>query len=824
MSRKRWIKRALAGLLALGTAGGCKQQIFMEPGDYKDLVLNSLPPGLESRPHDAITPSVVSAIGNGPNTVLDPNRPARMITLKECIAIALEQGNTGIQSASNFGFKLDRGGQFTGRSFSGASDAVKAFAIDPALAAAELERSLSKFDARWISSLSWQKVDQPTAAQFLSFQNSRDASNLSTTLAKPLPTGGVAGITFSTDYSKFDTAAAQGSGFVNPNYTPRVQFTLEQPLLRLFGVEVNQLTPNHPGSQLLNLQPSGGGGTEGILISRIRLDQTKANFEVEMNFLLANVEAAYWNLFAAYYNLYAQEEGLRQAFEGYRFIEIRVQTGNEPPQSRYQARAQFERFRGQVLRARGQVLEAERQLRGILGVRSDDGTRLVPIDKPNEAPYLPDFYEAANEALANVPELMILRMDLKAQQLNLILQKNLRQPDLRSFMQYDVAGLGTRLDGREFADTNRLVPGNALTSLANNNFNSWTIGFRMDVPIGFRDANAAVREAQLNVAKTYYQLRDLEMKTLEYLVSQFRRVTETHAVIGPLRAEREYLQMYLAKVAEVIAIGSWNPAFYQNYLTVQQQFAVAIAAEYRAIADYNTALATFEWAKGTIKQYNNVTIGEGPLPPWVSKKAADHIRERTEHALKLRERDMQAPPGGPGAIGGTPIGPAVGVPLITELPPFAENRPPLPDMLPMDPKDMPKNLPLPVPPPGGGSTGTRPLPTLPGLPGSPMSLPGVGSVPPPADYFRATGTVSLPPRGVAAYPPAGANGGGATPVPAPPPLPVGTRTDALPIPPIGPSLPVPPPSTGPIEFGPAGRGTPIPTPPEPLPPVPGARR
>ena len=194
MSRKRWIKRALAGLLAIGTAGGCKQQIFMEPGDYKDMVLNSLPPGLESRPHDTITPSVVTPIGDGPNTVLDPNRPARMITLKECIAIALEQGNSGaVGNVNNFGFKVETIAQFSGRTVSSGSDSVKVFAIDPAVAAAELERSLSKFDARWLSSMSWQKVDQPTAAQFLSFQNSRDAANLSTTLAKPLPTGGVAG-------------------------------------------------------------------------------------------------------------------------------------------------------------------------------------------------------------------------------------------------------------------------------------------------------------------------------------------------------------------------------------------------------------------------------------------------------------------------------------------------------------------------------------------------------------------------------------------------------------------------------------------------------
>ena len=60
-----------------------------------------------------------------------------------------------------------------------------------------------------------------------------------------------------------------------------------------------------------------------------------------------------------------------------------------------------------MIEARGQVLEAERQFRGMMGIRSDDGTRLVPIDEPNEAPYVPDFYEAANETLANRPELML---------------------------------------------------------------------------------------------------------------------------------------------------------------------------------------------------------------------------------------------------------------------------------------------------------------------------------------------------------------------------------------------------------------------------------
>lgn len=798
MSRKRWIKRALAGLLALGAAGGCKQQLFMEPADYQDAVLSALPRDIENRPHDGIVPSQVDKLA-GAATVLDPNRPARMVTLQECIAIALEQGNVGSQSPLNFGFKTESIEVQQGRTVGG-SDAIRVFSLDPSLASVALERSLSKFDARWVSSMSWQKVDSPVAAQFLSFQNARDAANLNSTLLKPLPTGGVAGITFSTDYSSFNRIPPnQQASFVNPNYTPRVQFTFEQPLMRLFGVEANQIAPSHPGSLQLGVQPTGGQGTEGILISRIRVDQARAEFDQRVNYMLANVETAYWNLYAAYYNLYAQEEGLRQAYEGYNFIENRVRIGNQPPQDVFQARAQFERFRRQVYQARGQVLESERQLRGLLGLRSDDGSRLVPIDKPTEAAFRPDFYEAANDALEYRPELLQARQTLKANQLNLLLQKNLRQADVRFFSQYDVAGLGTRLDGPEFdGPVGNQRTGNALASLASNNFNSWTLGVRMDIPIGFRDANGLVRDAQLNLARSYFQLRDAEMKALEYLVQQYRRLVQAHAEIGPAREERKALQIYLGKNREVIEIGRWDASFYQQLLTVQRDLATAIANEFRAIAEYNSALAQFELAKGTIQQYNNVSVGEGPLPPWVQKKAADHIRERTESALKLRERDLTPPPAGPATIGGGAINPPTGSAIIANLPPFAEKRDPVPDSLP-DPRPIdPKNGGKPMMPPGSDAppkmSGLQPG-GLPKIPTTPVAPAGLAPAPGAEDYFRPAGRVELPPRGAGggATPPATAPAPSGLPATPPPPLSAGTGLEPLPIPAVGSPLPVPPP-------------------------------
>lgn len=820
MSRSRWFKRALAGVLTLSAAGGCKQQLFMDPADYKGATQLALPRTLETDPHGPITPGAVDRLGGPVNTVLDFTRPAHNMTLRECVALALEQGNIGSQAPNNPGFKNEQIAQFgVGSRGLGGTDSVRAFAIDPALAQADIERSLSKFDARWITSMQWQKIDQPVAAQFLSFQQSRDAAQFSSTLAKPLPTGGIAGITTSVDYSKFSQNSANQTQLVNPNYTPRVQLTLEQPLLRLFGVEANQLSSQHPGSLLLPGTQPTGAGTEGILISRLRLDQNRANFDLNVNYMLVNVEAAYWNLYAAYYNLYAQEEGLRQAFEGLRFTKLRVQLGGAPPQDEDQIQAQFHRFQGQVYQARGQVLESERQLRGLIGLRSDDGARLVPIDEPNQAPYRPDFHEAANDAISYRPELLLSRQDVKFRQLDLLLQKNLRRPDLRGFAQYDVAGLGTQLDGRaeNFNANGQTTPGNAFSSLVDNRFNSWTLGLRLDIPIGFRDANGLVRQATLNMQRSYIAMRDSELKAIEYLTLQYRRVVETHTLIAPRRAERESLQRYLYRIRTVINIGRFDPQSFLNYLTVQQQLATAIAAESRAVSDYNIALAQLEFAKGTIQPYNNVSVGEGPLPPWVSKRAADHIRERTEAAIKLREQPM--PAGGPSA-GGHPVSQLGGVSSLMRLPPFAEKREPLPDMAMPEPpagqnplpapRPAPDAAPMPMPMPG--DTSAAPPRPMPGLTGAGDFRPEGRVTLPPLPAGQPTATTTVPPITGTAN---GSNDffgndGRAT---IPPPPPVRTTPAA-----VAPAVPITPPATGTASspndfFGNDGRVT-LPTPPK----------
>lgn len=646
---RRWTTRLLAGgALALAGSGvvGCKHQLFTEPADSPLLVRPDINPRIETHPHEPVLPASAQ-VGSTPANVLDLKRSPRFISLKEAQAIAVERGNTG--GGNTQGGVLDRLPQ-AGQPV---TDSVRAFVLDPAIAATTVERSLSKFDARWITSMSWSKQDQATLTLQQSFSNG-DSAAFSSTLAKPLPTGGVAGITTSLNYQKLSDPPPANTGFVTltSSYTPRVQFVFEQPLLQGFGIEANQLLPNHPGSLLIQGFRSTGQGTEGILISRVRADQAREQFNVAINEQLLNVELAYWTLYASYRNLAAREDGLKAAFKALDFNTPRVEQGLEEPQLRPQLEQQYWTFYAQVIEARGQVLEADRAFRGLLGMRSDDGTVFAPADTPNETPVRIDFRAAYEEGLQNRPEVLIARQELKAQQLNLRAQRYSRMPDLRFFSSYDVNGLGGQLGGQpEDGSTS------ALSSLGQNQFNSWQFGLRLDMPLGFRDANAIVRQAQLNLWRSWYVLSDAERKVLEILTQAERQGYQAYQTIQAQRKVRTSAKRRVDLIETRIVAGQFaGSGQYLQLTQAQQELANATAAEYRAVADYNSALARIEYAKGTIQRYNNISVADGPLPSFVQKKAADHFRER-QVGLKLREHPADAT--GTGTLNGfefAPIG------------------------------------------------------------------------------------------------------------------------------------------------------------------------
>lgn len=632
---------ALALVLAMNVAG-CKQRLFMTEADF-NVTTTTVLEHMQEKPDLGAVP--ITEYVPAPATLNNLDRKVRFISLAECVAIALEQGRVGQANIIFPGQANDNLVQFTGRGVTG-SDAIRVFAIEPARVGAEVEASLSKFDAVFTAGITGQTTDQPIGTPLQTFQAGQSGVNsintqeatLNLGLLKPLATGGVAGITFNLPY-QFTNLPAR----VNPSYRPQLQFQFEQPLLQGFGVEINQLRSNHPGSLLtpgiLNTQPT----SEGILITRLRFDQSRADFERQLNQMLLNIEFAYWNLYGSYWTLYSREQGLRFAFQAFKILKSRYEAGRANVADYYQTRGQYELFRAQRLQALDQVLENERQLRALMGIPIEDGTRLMPSDSPTLAPFEPNWDAALAEAYEKRPEIYMVRQEIKAAQMRLILAKNSLLPDLRLTGTWDVNSIGTRLDGAstpftvrdEF--TNNVVgtrDSNAFRALSDAQFHSWSAGLRLVVPIGYRQAYTQVRQAQLELARGIEILKDQELKAQSYLANFYRRISLNYEQIRANRAQREAFAEQLRARNELYLAGKETP---DVLLEAQRFWADALANEYQSVVQYNNALCGWEFAKGTIQHHDNVFIAEGPLPHCASVRAVESQAQRTA-ALLLRER------------------------------------------------------------------------------------------------------------------------------------------------------------------------------------------
>ena len=558
----RWQVMFLGLTLAVVTMTGCTQTLYITHDDLKafqervGLPPDPLNPVHGTIPHTTDIPR--------PPDVNNPEREPRYLTLNEAIALALENGVVGLRSVRLWASTISISW--------------------PTLRAPSRPEPIASKSCRWsrpslapTSRRSWRfDVTQRTLLQF----NTSDPNPLApgrfqagqftqfgTSFEKLLPSGGFAMVDFGSPtsanspggnfYNNFNQQSFL-SGVVNPTYQPDLHFIFNQPLLAGFGAEYNELTPIHPYSN--QNQSFGVGGTsafQGILVARLRYDQTRAELERNISFLLVNVETAYWNLYGSFVNLYSSEQALRQAFEAWRISKAKYEAGAIAITQFAQTRGQYEQFRGDRITALGQVLEAERVLRHLIGLTIEDGKRLVPVDAPTLTPYVPEWHSAVNESLALRPELVLARTELKNRQLEVIRVKNQLMPTLNLLTNYNIHGLGTRLDGDGVLApdaTGVTRTSNALQSLAGLHNADYSLGLQFSMPIGFRFANAQVRQAHLRVAQGYQELKDMELRAMNFVAQQMRTITEKYAVIQARRAQRlAFAEQVEARFKEFVA-------------------------------------------------------------------------------------------------------------------------------------------------------------------------------------------------------------------------------------------------------------------------------
>ncbi len=437
------------------------------------------------------------------------------------------------------------------------------------------------------------------------------------------------------DYIDYDANNSPGNQFPHA-YQNNIEMEFRHPLLRGGGIDFNQLAgpSNTPGV------------VNGVIIARINTDISLGEFEISVRDLVSDVENAYWDLYFGYRDLDAKIMARDSALETWRRIHALYVNGRRggEAEKEAQAREQYYRYQAEVENAlSGRLLNgthtnngsqggsfqsnhgvyvAERRLRMLMGISINDGRLIRPADEPSLARVEFDWEETLIESLERRPEIRRQRWQIKKRELELEANKNFMKPELDLIGRYRWRGFGRNFL-EEGSQTGRFE--GALNNLFDGDFQEWQLGLELSVPLGKRQAHAAMRFAELQLARDRAILHEQERAIVQSLSNAIADVDRAYAVLQTNFNRRHAARQ---EVAAMQAAYDSDNATLDLLLESQRRQAEADGSYYRSLVEYSLAIKNVQFEKGSLLSYNNIYLSEGGWPEKAYRDAAERDRLR----------------------------------------------------------------------------------------------------------------------------------------------------------------------------------------------------
>ena len=534
-----------------------------------------------------------------------------LLTLDEVRQMALENSKVLRQlSGVNFGANGVSGTPTLLLASPNAAMTVWDPAIIESNPTAGVQAALSAFDAVWSTTASWQHADVPRNyknAYLDTVAAHTDSGTFQTTLSKTVATGG--NVYASTGFGYDDSDAT--SRLWQSDWTSYVEAGFTQPLFRGSGVEFNRIAG-----------PNGTiGNSNGVVIARINTDIALVDFEMGVRNTLQDIEETYWNLYYAYRNLNAAASGYEAALNQWRNVDAQSQLGRPQgaAQNLAQAEKNYQSFKVSAQEAQNNLYKTEQLLRYMIGIAPTDGRLIKPVDEPTVARVKYVWEEIVAEGLARAPELRKQKWTVKKRELELIAQRNYLKPQVDLEGLYRFHGLG-----HDLIDSSN-KKSNAYGSLTSGDYQNWGLGITSSITLGFRREMAAVRNAELALARERAILQEQELELVHNLSDLYRDVERNYRLI------EDYLAVLRAARKQYRAVEAsfdLNKTTLYEVLQSQQELADAETRYYRTVIDYNLSIVNLNYRKGSLLEYNGVTLAEGPWPNKAYFDAWRRARER----------------------------------------------------------------------------------------------------------------------------------------------------------------------------------------------------
>ena len=496
--------------------------------------------------------------------------------------------------------------------------------FDPAIRESDplygVEGALSAFDSQLAGSVLFSKNDRNVNNVTLGGGTRGIEQNLANTTMQMQKTTAT-GTNFAIrNITSFDASNQPGNLF-SSGWDTQFEIEARQPLLQGAGVEFNRIAgPNaRPGFNF----------SSGVLIARINTDISLAEFETGVGDYTSQVEEAYWDLYFAYRNLDAWKlarDAARKTWE-----DIKAQKGLPGGTAEREARARVQYFifedrvqealNGNPRSGRSVgVYRGERRLRLLMGLTGNDGRLLRPFDKPIQAKIVYDWNFTLNEAISRRPEIRKQKWVIKRDALQLKAAKNFKKPRL------DLIALGR---ARGFGDDLAGSSTSAARDVRSGDHTEWQVGAELSMPLGFRQAHAGIRQAELKLMKDRAILRKQELYVAHELGDAISETGRAHSSI-----KTNYNRLIAAKqrLTAAEAVYKVDKVSIDLVLDAQQELSQSMTQYFDAVTSYEIAKKNVNLQTGALLSHHGIYLSEGA---WSHQANAD--------AAELRYRLRQVP-------------------------------------------------------------------------------------------------------------------------------------------------------------------------------------
>ena len=501
---------------------------------------------------------------------------------------------------------------------------------DPSLRATDgrfgEEAALSAFDAQWGTRLFYEKNDQALNNSVLGGGTNffkQDLWRYQSELSKRSAAGTRLAVRHNVqdDLNNAPRNIYGTEGDISAHaWTWNLEAEIRHPLMQGGGAEFNRIAgPN-----------ASPGEINGVLIARVNTSISAADFQVALRNYLSNVENAYWELVFAYRDLDVKKAARDRSLDTWRKLKELNKAGlaGAEDDKVAQAEEQYYRFQqdvetalngrlvdgtrtyngssGGTFQGVGGVYVAERRLRLIMGAPITDGSLIRPSSDPNPAEVVFDWQQLVASALANRTELLQQRLRIKRSRLELTSNRNFLLPQFDLVGRYRHRGLGDHL----YDPKAPISTGGPSTDT---DTDEWQVGVEMNIPIGYRRAHAAVRNAELSIARETAVYDELERQIVHDIGNAVAEQARLHRVVQSTynRRSAAQRQFNVLNSDAVLESKRGRRIEFNLLLDSERRLADAELAYYRAKVEYAVALKNVHLETENLLNYCNVQLA-GP--------------------------------------------------------------------------------------------------------------------------------------------------------------------------------------------------------------------